>query len=164
VKRFENSGLPHRGILRDNVAALVLRKDGMVLWGECADKPGTWSFPQGGVDRGETRREALARELREEVGLPKSAYNIVASRSGYRYLYPEGRLKKGLYCGQMQTYFLCVMKGTGSQPHERKSARSPEFLRVAWVRPEELDLALVPDFKQDTIRAVIEDFFHVRLP
>lgn len=159
VKRFEPFAR-HPGVLRDNVAALVVRRDGAVLWGECADKPGWWSFPQGGVDAGETRREALIRELREEVGLPKSAYTIVASRSGYRYHYPPGKLKKGIYCGQIQTYFLCRLKPSAPLPHQRAPGRrAPEFLSLEWTNPAGVDFERIPPFKRETVRCVLRDFF-----
>ena len=31
----------------------------------------TWQFPQGGIDKGESVREAMYRELQEETGLEK---------------------------------------------------------------------------------------------
>jgi putative (di)nucleoside polyphosphate hydrolase len=148
------------GIFRENVAALLLRRDGRLLIGECADKPGCWSFPQGGVDDGETRREALFREMREEVRLGSRGFEVLASRSGYTYSYPPGRLKKGIYRGQIQTYFLCrLLRGEpdpgGSNP------RAPEFLRLRWVKPEEFDLALIPVFKREVTSRVLMDFFGV---
>lgn len=155
---------PH-GILRDNVAALLLRADGCVLWGECADKPAWWSFPQGGVSRNETRREALMRELREETGIAKSWYRILASRGGYRYEYPTGKLKKGIYRGQIQTYFLCQLRPKAPTPHaSQRKKRQPEFLQLAWVKPSEIDLQFVPPFKRHVTRQVIADFFGIDLP
>jgi putative (di)nucleoside polyphosphate hydrolase len=148
------------GIFRENVAALLLRRDGRLLIGECADKPGCWSFPQGGVDDGETRREALFREMREEVRLGPRGFEVLASRSGYAYSYPPGRLKKGIYRGQSQTYFLCRL--TRGEPDPRGSnPRAPEFLRLRWVKPEEFDLALIPAFKREVTARVLKDFFGV---
>src|ERR1700733_927209 len=54
------------------VAAAVLIEDGRVLLTQ--RKPGThlagaWEFPGGKVEAGEDPREALRRELREEVGI-----------------------------------------------------------------------------------------------
>ncbi|MFM7182434.1 MAG: NUDIX domain-containing protein [Verrucomicrobiales bacterium] len=151
------------GIFRENVAALLLRRDGKVLIGECSDKPGSWSFPQGGVDEGETRREALFREMKEEVLLGPRGFEILASRSGYAYSYPPGHLKKGIYCGQSQTYFLCKL--THGEPDARGSnPRAPEFLRLRWVKPADFDLSLLPVFKREVTARVLKDFFGVSPP
>ncbi len=150
------------GIFRENVAALITRSDGRLLIGECSDKPGCWSFPQGGVDEGETRREALFREMQEEICLGARGLEILASRSGYAYSYPPGRLKKGIYRGQMQTYFLCrVVRG---EPSARgRNPSNPEFLRLRWVKPSEFDLRLIPVFKREVTIRVLADFFGVSL-
>lgn len=53
-------------------AAVVTRPDGAVLLAQRPDgKPyaGYWEFPGGKLEPGETPRQALARELREELGL-----------------------------------------------------------------------------------------------
>lgn len=56
-----------------NVSAAVLtRPDGTVLLGQRAAGtfyPGYWEFPGGKVEAGETPRQALVRELREELGI-----------------------------------------------------------------------------------------------
>ena len=148
------------GILRENVAALLVRKDGRVLIGECADKPGSWSFPQGGVDDGETRREAMIREMREEIHLGPRHYRVLGSRSGYSYTYPPGRLIKGIYCGQIQTYFLCQLLH-GEARAKTPGSRRSEFLRLQWVKPDKLDLAMIPSFKRMVTARVLADFFGV---
>ena len=56
----------------DVAAAVITRPDGSFLLGQRA--PGTfyaghWEFPGGKVEPGETPREALIRELHEELGL-----------------------------------------------------------------------------------------------
>jgi putative (di)nucleoside polyphosphate hydrolase len=153
---------PLTGILRENVAALIVRDDGKILLGECSDKPGCWSFPQGGVDDGETRREALVRELYEEVGLRARDVEILRSRSPYAYLYPPGRLKKGIYSGQIQTYFLCRLRRNQPDP-KRGNPRRPEFLRLRWLAPATFDLGLIPVVKREVTRQVLHDFFQVKL-
>ncbi len=56
----------------DVAAAVILRSDGAFLLGRRAEDtfyPGYWEFPGGKVEAGETPREALVRELREELGI-----------------------------------------------------------------------------------------------
>ncbi|MCV6606853.1 MAG: RNA pyrophosphohydrolase, partial [Campylobacterales bacterium] len=57
---------------RPNVAAVVLSstypEKCEVFLGERSDIEGAWQFPQGGVDQGESYKEALFRELKEEIG------------------------------------------------------------------------------------------------
>jgi len=52
-------------------AWLIAHKDGDVLFAqrsETCSSPGTWNFPGGKIDPGETPEQALVREVREEIG------------------------------------------------------------------------------------------------
>ncbi|MGQ9801607.1 MAG: (deoxy)nucleoside triphosphate pyrophosphohydrolase [Candidatus Saccharicenans sp.] len=51
------------------VVAAVIKKDGLVLLTERLEKDlvGSWEFPGGKVERGETPEQALSRELQEEL-------------------------------------------------------------------------------------------------
>jgi 8-oxo-dGTP diphosphatase len=56
----------------DVAAAVILRPDGSFLLGQRAPGtfyPGYWEFPGGKVEPGETPRQALVRELHEELGI-----------------------------------------------------------------------------------------------
>lgn len=57
---------------RPNVAAIVLSSkypDKCELFiAKRTDVADAWQFPQGGIDEGESPREALFRELKEEIG------------------------------------------------------------------------------------------------
>ena len=151
-----------RGVYRENVASLLMRRDGRVLLGKCADDDLEWQFPQGGVDEDETRREAMLRELYEETKVRKSMVRVIAARSGYQYTFPNGRLKKGVFCGQRQTYFLCAFMGS-DELLERTVSPTPEFSEFEWVDPAEFPLDRTPEFKHLVYRAVMRDFFKVDL-
>jgi len=149
---------------RPNVAAILRRpKNGKIFLGERVDHRGCWQFPQGGVDPGEDLISALHREVEEEIGVPPEQYRIVACRTDYRYKYPNDHLKKGRFCGQVQTYFLCDFFGKKTDIVLDSHVR--EFATYQWIRPEEFDLAWVPEFKRPVFRRVFRDFFGIkRLP
>lgn len=57
---------------RTIVAAVIVSKDNQILLGQMRTGgvyPGCWHIPGGGVESGETKQQALERELMEEVGL-----------------------------------------------------------------------------------------------
>ncbi|MDB5161247.1 MAG: hydrolase, partial [Candidatus Saccharibacteria bacterium] len=58
-----------RTIQRDIVGAFIFSSDNMILLGKTAAYEGLWVVPGGGIDDGETRLQALERELLEETGL-----------------------------------------------------------------------------------------------
>ncbi|MDI2112393.1 RNA pyrophosphohydrolase [Commensalibacter nepenthis] len=55
---------------RPNVAAIIFNPQGKIFIALRHDlaKEGIWSFPQGGIDINENPREAIKRELAEEIG------------------------------------------------------------------------------------------------
>ena len=148
---------------RPNVAAVLQRSDGLILVAERLDLPGAWQFPQGGVNDAEAPAQALERELEEEIGVAASHYQVIATRAGYRYLFPQGIRKKGGWVGQEQTYFLCRYLGDGKEDEFRLNGAHPEFSRVKWIEPEAFDLAWLPAFKREVYCQVFEDLFEVRL-
>lgn len=71
------------------VVAAVIERDGQVL--VCQRKQGgrhalKWEFPGGKVERGETPRAALQRELMEELALPTVVGQEIVR---YEYRYPR---------------------------------------------------------------------------
>lgn len=148
---------------RPNVAAILRRpEDGKILVAERSDFKGSWQFPQGGVDSGEDLIAALFREVEEEIGVSPELYRILECRTEYRYKFPNGRLKKGKWCGQVQTYFLCEYLGTDEDID--LNAHIPEFVRFKWIKPKKFNLAWVPKFKHPVFKRVLADFFGIKKP
>ena len=148
-------------LYRPNVAAILRNKSGEILVAERINVAGAWQFPQGGVDAGETLEQAFYRELGEEVGVPPDLVTVVEIKGGYRYAFPKGRLKYGLYGGQEQTYYLCDFLGKDADI--RLDLHHQEFSQFKWIKPSQFRLDWVPKFKKAVYRAVMKDFFGVTL-
>ena len=154
------------GEYRSNVAALIINKDGYLLVCERLLNPGAWQFPQGGVDEGESLEAAILREIEEEIGLKPKDYKIESSKGVYRYDFPpEAPNKKpphkAGFVGQEQTYFLCQMNEGVTKVNLMQEPR--EFRSAKWIRPNDFELAWLPDFKKKTYQKGMGDFFGVQL-
>ena len=71
-----------------NVVAALIERRGRILIcrrREDQDHAGRWEFPGGKVEQGETPRQALSRELREELGIHVEPGREIKR---YRYQYP----------------------------------------------------------------------------
>jgi len=144
---------------RANVAGILRNAAGQILVCERLGAPEAWQFPQGGIDAGETPEQALARELREEIGVRPDHFAIVSRHGPYRYLYGNGRIKKG-YHGKEQLYFLCDF--IGHDGHINVATAHPEFQAFRWIAPRAFDLAWLPAMKRDVYRAVFAEIFGVK--
>lgn len=146
--------------LRANVAGILRRPNGEILVCERLEPPGAWQFPQGGIDDSETPEQALIRELREEIGVGAPDIRIVQQRGPYRYVFGEGRTKKGFH-GKEQIYFLCDFVGNTSTINV--TTVHPEFRDFRWIKPAEFQLAWLPKMKHEVYRQVFRDFFDVNI-
>lgn len=143
-----------------NVAAIVQNPAREILICERLGTDGAWQFPQGSVEKGEELEGALQRELWEEIGLLARHYRIVMKRGPYRYLYGNGRLKKG-YAGKEQHYFL-VQLTTGDVQLDLHT-HTPEFQAHRWIQPEQFREKWLPAMKREVYRQVFEAFFGINI-
>ena len=141
---------------RDNVAAILRNRKGEILICERLGISGAWQFPQGGIDEGETHEQALLREVWEEIGVPPKVLEIVERRGPYRYIFGNGKTKKG-YHGKEQHYFLVDFTGTDGDINVR--TEHPEFQAFRWITPAKFELGWLPDMKREVYRLVFKDFF-----
>lgn len=95
---------------RANVGIIIANDEGRVFWGQRVQQSGSWQFPQGGIDQGESPEDALYRELYEEVGLTDAEVKLLGqTRSWHRYRIPDRLVRKGQLprcIGQKQKWFL----------------------------------------------------------
>ena len=79
---------------RANVGIVVCNNKKKVLWAKRANED-AWQFPQGGINEGESPKEAMFRELKEEVGLEPSHVEIIArTKDWLRYDVPKNWIRR----------------------------------------------------------------------
>jgi putative (di)nucleoside polyphosphate hydrolase len=119
---------------RANVAIVILNAEGKVFWGKRC-RQGSWQFPQGGVNKGESFLSAMYRELYEEVGLyPQDVEVIAATDNWFRYKLPGRYLgQKNINCiGQKQKWFLLKLVVPQSTINLGATIL-PEFDTFTWI-------------------------------
>jgi putative (di)nucleoside polyphosphate hydrolase len=152
------SDLPYRL----NVGAALFNATGQVFVGRRADMPPgmdhVWQMPQGGIDEGEDERDAVFRELAEEIGTANA--DIIGQHPDLLSydLPPElvGKAFGGRYRGQRQRWFALKYKGTDADI--KLDAHKPaEFIAWRWANLNELP-NLAVDFKRPIYATLARDF------
>jgi putative (di)nucleoside polyphosphate hydrolase len=144
---------------RPGVGILLINSAGKVLVARRVDVKGeAWQMPQGGINRGESPRDAVLRELREEIGTDK--FEILAESQSWRsYDVPGGLVREaspvGRWQGQRQKWFLALFKGRDVDINV--ATDNPEFVAWRWVSPGELPVLAVP-FKRQLYQDVLGEF------
>jgi 8-oxo-dGTP diphosphatase len=82
------------------VAAVVRQGDSILITRrpDRPDGPGQWEFPGGKVDSGEVEREALRREIAEELGCP---IEVEALLLRHEHRYPELEVELAFYAARL---------------------------------------------------------------
>jgi putative (di)nucleoside polyphosphate hydrolase len=148
-----------RARYRQCVGIMLIDGRGLVLVARRADMPAApaWQMPQGGIDWGETPREAALRELEEEIGTRKAEI-LVEGRDWLTYDFPPELAPQvwgGRFCGQRQKWFL--MRFTGCDRDIDLGAKHSEFDAFRWVDPDELP-ELIVAFKRELYVRVLGEF------
>jgi len=130
-----------RTIDRDTVVALIFSKDEKILALRQAEKPrnvypGLWAIVGGGINDGESHRDALNREVLEETGIDISKYTSeltdIAYGEGEKTL-PSG--ERVLCKMKFNTYKVSIVdKGAD----ELQVVFDDEHTEYEWLKPEEL--------------------------
>ena len=147
-----------KNLYRPNVAMIIVSNNypekKEIFLAQRNDLNGVWQFPQGGIDEGEEVKEALFRELEEEIGTDK--VKIIAEYPEWiSYDFPS-KIAKNMkpWIGQRQRYFLVKLKKSAKINIETKH---PEFDDFKFVGVDEV-LELSASFKQDVYENVINYF------
>ena len=122
-------------------AALLMRDDGRALFIRRARDPakGMLGMPGGFVDDGETAEGALAREVREEVGLDPGELAYLSSHPN-------------LYEYQSVTYATLDLFFTGRVDRPELATALDAVERIEWIDPLTVDLG---DIAFDSMRAAL---------
>ncbi len=148
---------------RPAAGIMLLNAEGKVFVGQRLDSTlEAWQMPQGGIDPGEDAATAALRELEEETGISRHLVTIVArADKDLDYDLPAdliGKLWKGRYRGQRQTWFLMRFEGTDADV--KIETAHPEFRAWKWAEPSELPDMIVP-FKRELYQNVLRAFAHL---
>ena len=132
ARERDNRNLDRDGYRR-NVGIILCNDDRQVLWARRVRHDG-WQFPQGGVEPNEDAREAVFRELYEEVGLLPHQVRLLGFTSSWlRYEVPYCACRSSSrFRGQKQRWFLFRFLGEESDVRLDRCAR-PEFDSWCWV-------------------------------
>ncbi len=145
---------------RPAAGIMLLNADNKVWVGKRIDNIAeAWQMPQGGLDPGEDAQAGALRELEEETGISPEMVEIIAcAPRTLDYDLPAdlvGKLWKGKYRGQRQTWYL--MRFIGDDADIDLKTRHPEFNAWKWAEPGHLPDMIVP-FKKQLYRDVLDIF------
>ena len=142
---------------RNGVGIMLINDNKKIFVGKRIDNKSAWQMPQGGVDQDENIVDAVKRELKEETGV-SSIKIIKKSDKIYTYDLPDyllGKIWKGKFKGQKQTWFLAQFLGTDDEINlDQKNA---EFKEWKWVGINELPDLIVP-FKKNLYQELVKEF------
>jgi len=134
--KIVKSELPYR---KKVTAVVVDNKDNFLIVQLYEYAERDWNFPGGGVEEGETVKQAVLRELLEELGTDKFEV-IKKSKYTNKYDWPDwiierdiAKKKENIYRGQEESIFFVRFTG---KKNDIKSDTS-EIKKIKWVKVED---------------------------
>ncbi|HEC90598.1 MAG TPA: RNA pyrophosphohydrolase [Alphaproteobacteria bacterium] len=147
---------------RKGVGVVLFNADGLVFAARrlnTAEK--AWQLPQGGIDADEDPKEAVFRELEEEIGTAKA--EIIAEIPDLlSYDLPTGlsaKVWKGRFRGQQHKWYALRFLGN-DEDIDIAAHGHPEFSDWKWVALKDLPDMIV-SFKRPVYQAVVDAFRHL---
>ena len=145
---------------RSNVGLVLTNHLGQVLWARRIGQ-NAWQFPQGGINEGESPREAMFRELKEETGLdPEDVTELGQTQGWLRYRIPPKLRRKNAKpacIGQKQKWFLLQLNDIAAEDKIHFDHTShPEFEEWRWVSYW-FPVSQVVLFKRDVYRRALKE-------
>lgn len=146
---------------RPAAGIMLVNREGKVFVGQRLDSTlEAWQMPQGGIDDGEDALTAALRELGEETGVAADKVELIATaQEELSYDLPDdliGKLWRGRYRGQRQTWFLFRFLGDDASD-VNIATEHQEFRAWRWADPADLPAMIVP-FKRRLYADVLATF------
>ena len=144
---------------RKCVGMMIFNNNKEILVGRRLDHPsGYWQMPQGGINDNENPKEAVWREMMEEIGTNKAKL-IKISNQWINYEIPSETLKTlpwgDKYIGQTQKWFAFLFLGEDNDINV--GTDNPEFSEWKWTRMDSIVDSIVP-FKRNVYAIILEEF------
>ena len=144
---------------RKCVGMMIINANKEILVGRRLDHPsGFWQMPQGGIDENENPKEAVWREMMEEIGTNKAKL-IKVSNQWINYDIPPETLKTlpwgHKYIGQRQKWF--AFDFLGEDEDINVGTDNPEFSEWKWTEMDSIVGNIVP-FKRNVYSIILEEF------
>ena len=144
---------------RKCVGMMIFNNKKDILVGKRIDHPsGFWQMPQGGIDENENPKEAVWREMMEEIGTNKAKL-IKVSNQWINYDIPPETLKTlpwgHKYIGQRQKWF--AFEFLGEDKDINVGTDNPEFSEWKWTEMNSIVGNIVP-FKRNVYSIILEEF------
>lgn len=143
--------------LRDNVCIVLLSSERKLFIAERSDAPGTWQFPQGGVEKEFSEIENAYKELEEETSIKRESVifkRVLNFINEYEFQDPP-KYFKGKFRGQRQRYYVFEFSGEESEINVQEVSL-PEFRDWKWVTSDELFVCADP-VRLHAYKKVIEE-------
>lgn len=147
---------------RPSVGMVILNSENKVFVAKRIDQHDSeaWQMPQGGIDRGEEPRDALFREMKEELGTDKMEI-LHESDDWFYYDFPNelaSKLWGGRFRGQRQKWFVLRFVGNDSDIElDNEYEHKAEFSEWRWEEHHNVPKLIVP-FKKKLYKALMEEF------